>query len=452
MNLRPYQIEIVEHIAQHPRTNLFVPMGAGKTLSVLTALETLDLTEEVYPVLVIAPLRVARSTWPDEVKKWAHLRHLEVSVISGTIHTRNKALFRERADIYCVNYDILPWLVDALGDAWPFMTVVADECTRLKGYRTRQGSKRAAALAKVAFRSNRFVGLTGTPASNGLKDLWGVQWFTDKGDRLGKSYSAYMGRWFKDTAPYANYPVYEPLPHAEREIHEKIADITISVDLKDYLDIREPVVNKIEVELPAPARKAYDAMWKEAVAELRKGEITAVNAAVKTSKCLQLASGAVYTDDNGGWEEVHRAKIDALDSVIEEANGAPVLVAYHFRSDLDRLLKAFPQGRHLDADPKTIEAWNKGEIPVLFAHPASAGHGLNLQDGGNILVFFSLNWNLEEHLQIIERIGPARQAQAGHERPVFIHYILAKETLDHAVLERLSSKKSVVDVLMEAMK
>lgn len=452
MNLRPYQSEIVNHICAHRRTNLFVPMGAGKTVSVLTALDALTLVEDPFPVLVIAPLRVAVSTWPAEVRKWAHLRHLKVSVVTGTPAERNAAL-RVRADIYCVNYDNLQWLEDVLEAAWPFKTIVADECTRLKGFRTRQGSKRAAALAKHAFQADRFIGLTGTPASNGLKDLWGIQWFTDKGERLGKSYSAYMSRWFHDTAPWANYPVYEPLPHADREIHEKIADITISIDLKDYLDIKEPIVSSVEVDLPTPARKAYDGMWRELVAELKKGEVTAVNAAVKTSKCLQIASGAVYIDEGAGsWEEIHRAKIDALESIIEEAGGMPVLVAYHFRSDLVRLQKAFPQGRHLDADPKTIAAWNAGKIPVLFAHPASAGHGLNLQDGGNILVFFSLNWNLEEHLQIIERIGPARQAQSGHDRPVFIYHILARGTLDEAVLERLQGKKRVVEVLMEAVK
>ena len=448
MNLRPYQQQIVEHIAAHPRTNLFVPMGAGKTVSVLTALDILDLVEDVFPVLVVAPLRVASSTWPDEVRKWAHLRHLFVSVVTGSPAERRAAL-KMPADVYCVNYDSLQWLEESLDGARPFRTIVADECTRLKGFRTRQGSKRAAALWRIAKDCTRYIGLTGTPASNGLKDLWGVQWFTDRGERLGKSYQAYMDRWFQNVSR-ADYPVYEPLAHADREIHERIADITISIDLKDYLDIREPIVSLIEVDLPPVARKAYKGMERELVAELQRGEVTAVNAAVKTSKCLQLASGAVYTDDSGTWEEVHRAKIDALESIIEEAGGAPVLVAYHFKHDLERLLKAFPQGRHLDTKPKTIADWNAGKIPVLFAHPASAGHGLNLQDGGNILVFFSLNWGLEEHLQIIERIGPARQAQSGHDRPVFIYYILARDTLDGAVLERLQGKKTVVEALMEA--
>lgn len=452
MKLRPYQLQMVEHIARHPRTNLFVPMGAGKTVSVLTALDALELSEEVFPVLVIAPLRVARSTWPDEIKKWAHLRHLTVSVITGTIHQRNLALFRAEADIYTINYDNLVWLADALGDRWPFQTIVADECTRLKGFRLRQGTKRAKALAKHAFKSPRYIGLTGTPAANGVADLWGISWFLDRGERLGKTHGAFQQRWFSSIATAAGFPIVKPLPHAQAEIEEKLKDICLSIDLSAYIDIRQPVVNTIEVELPKAARRIYDQMEREMVAELRKDkELTAFSAAARTMKLLQIANGAAYTDDKGSWEEIHRAKLEALDSIIEEANGAPVLVAYHFKSDLARLKKAFPQGRHLDADPATIKAWNAGKIPVLFAHPASAGHGLNLQDGGNILAFFSLNWNLEERLQIIERIGPARQAQAGHDRPVFIHNIVAADSIDQLVLQRVEGKREVMDLILEAM-
>ena len=451
MKLRPYQEQIVDHILQHPRTNLFVPMGAGKTVSVLTALDTLSLLDDVFPALVIAPLRVARSTWPDEVQKWAHLRHLKVSVVTGNIRQRGKALDTD-ADIICTNYDNLVWLAEACGDRWPFNTIVADECTRLKGFRLRQGTKRAKALAKYAHQTPRYIGLTGTPAANGVEDLWGITWFLDKGERLGRTHGAFQQRWFSSITTGAGFPIVRPLPHAQAEIEDKLKDICLSIDLSAYIDMREPVVNTIEVELPRAARKIYDQMEREMVAELRKDkELTAFSAAAKSMKLLQIANGAAYTDDQGTWEEIHRAKIDALDSIIEEANGAPVLVAYHFKSDLARLLKAFPQGRQLDADPKTIKAWNAGKIPVLFAHPASAGHGLNLQDGGNILAFFSLNWNLEERLQIIERIGPARQAQAGHDRPVFIHNITAKGTIDQLVLARVEGKREVMDLILEAL-
>ena len=248
----------------------------------------------------------------------------------------------------------------------------------------------------------------------------------------------------------------EPLESSQKEIQALISDVCLSLDAKDYFDLKEPIVNKITVEMPHKARQQYRDMEKKMFLELEghlgPTEVEALNAASKTQKCLQLANGAIYTDESKNWTEVHDAKIQALDDIIEEAGGSPVLVAYHFRHDLARLKSAFPRGVVLDANPETIRSWNAGKIPVLFAHPASAGHGLNLQDGGNIIVFFSVNWNLEEHQQIIERLGPTRQMQAGHNRPVFIHYILANDTVDFDVLERLESKRSVQDILMQAMK
>lgn len=451
ISLRPYQHQMVEQVITHPRTNLFCPMGSGKSVSVLTAIDTLSVLEDVFPVLVVAPLRVANTTWPDEIRKWPHLRHLTASTITGTPAERKAALAR-RADIYTTNFDNLMWLDQELAGRWPFKMIVADEATRLKGFRTRQGTKRARALARYAHATPRYVGLTGTPASGGVQDLWALMWFVDKGERLGTSFKAFTDRWFQTIATTAGFTMIRPLAHAQREIEEKIKDVCLSIDLGQYLDLKEPVVNTIEVELPPKARKIYDAMEREMFSEIRKGlDVAAFNAAAKTMKCLQIANGAVYIDESAGsWEEVHRAKIEALDSIVEEANGAPVLVAYHFRSDLVRLQKAFPKGRVLDADPKTIRDWNAGKIPVLFAHPASAGHGISLQDGGNIIAFFAHNWNLEERLQIIERIGPARQAQSGHDRPVFIHNIIAKGTIDELVLARMEGKKEIVDLIMEA--
>jgi SNF2 family DNA or RNA helicase len=450
LSLRPYQHEIVDHILAHPRTNLFVPMGAGKTSSTLTAIDALSLVEDVFPVLVVAPLRVARSTWPDEIAKWPHLSHLRVAVVTGTMAERKRALSQE-AEIFCINYDNLVWLVEELGSKWPFKMIVADEATKLKGFRTRQGTKRARALAKHAHSTPRYVGLTGTPAANGLQDLWALAWFVDHGERLGNTFTAFTDRWFQTIGTGGGFNIIRPLPHAQREIEQRLEDICLSIDLSAHLDISEPIVNNIRVELPEAARRIYRDMEREMFAELsEEKQIAAFSAAAKTMKCLQLANGAVYTDEAGAWEEIHKAKIEALESVVEEACGMPVLVAYHFKSDLARLQKAFKQGRVLDADPKTIRDWNAGKIPVLFAHPASAGHGINLQDGGNILAFFSMNWNLEERLQVIERIGPARQAQAGHKRPVFIHNIIAKDTVDELVLARVAEKRDIVDLIMEA--
>jgi SNF2 family DNA or RNA helicase len=451
---RGYQDLITDFEVGTDRVNVFAGMGLGKTVSTMTALERLYLAGESEPTLVLAPLRVAQSTWPDEAKKWMHLRNIEVQPILGPKDRRTVALNNRNASIFTINYENLPWLVDWYKHnpkPWPFATVVADESTKLKGFRSRQGTARAKAIASVAHtKIRRWVNLTGTPAPNGLKDLWGQQWFVDGGTRLGRSYSAFTQRWFKPS--YDGFGV-EALPGSQEAIQAAIADCSLSLEAKDWFDIKEPIKNVIPVHLPVKAMQQYRDMEKKMFLELEaEVEIEALNAAAKTQKCLQLANGAVYTDDSHNWQEIHDAKIQALDDIIEESGGAPLLVAYHFKHDLARILHTFPYARTLDSDPSTITDWNAGRIRVLLAHPASAGHGLNLQDGGNILVFFSVNWNLEEHQQIIERIGPTRQMQAGHDRPVFIHYILAHGTLDYDVLDRLETKRSVQDSLLNAMK
>lgn len=448
---RPYQLQIIDGILDQERVGIWAGMGLGKTAATLTAIDHLSLVE-TGPALVLAPLRVARSTWPDEAKKWDHLSHMKVQPVIGDPKERRAALARH-AHVYTMNYENLPWLVEHFGESWPFSIVISDESTRLKGFRLRQGGKRAQALAKVAHKQiTRFVELTGTPSPNGMIDLWGQVWFLDKGKRLGKSFSAFTERWFRQIPTGAGFFQQEILKHSQAEIEGALKDICISIRAEDHFDLREPIVTPVPVELPEAVRDAYKEMHKEMVAQINGHDLEAFNAAAKTMKCLQLANGAVYTDDKGNWTEAHREKIDALESILEEASGAPVLVAYHFKSDLARLKKAFPYGRELDKNPQTITDWNAGKIRLLFAHPASAGHGLNLQDGGNILVFFSLNWNLEEHQQIIERIGPVRQKQAGHDRPVFIYHIIAKDTVDELVLERLASKRSVQDILLEEMR
>lgn len=449
----PYQNVAISHILDTPRCGVYAGMGLGKTVSTLTALDILELVEP-GPSLVIAPLRVAQSTWPDEVRKWEHLRNVEVSAVVGGMKQRREAL-RKPANVFTTNYEQLPWLVEHFGDKWPFRKIVADESTKLKSFRLRQGSKRAQALGKVAHKhASRFIELTGTPSPNGLADLWGQAWFLDQGQRLGRSFQAFTSRWFQSVQVGAdrNAVRLDPLPFAQEQIQERLRDLCISIEAKDWFDIKEPIKNVIRVPLPAKARALYRDMEKEMFMQIDGSDVEALNAAAKTVKCLQIANGAAYTDEQGTWSEVHDAKLQALESIIEEAAGMPVLVAYHFKSDLARLQRSFPRGRVLDSDPQTIRDWNAGKIPVLFAHPASAGHGLNLQDGGNILAFFGLWWNLEEHLQIIERIGPTRQAQAGHDRPVFIHYIVAEDTVDDLVLNRLETKRGVQDILMEAMK
>lgn len=446
---RPYQQIIIDHILANARCAVWAGMGMGKTVSALTVIDAVRLVDN-DPILVLAPTRVANTTWPEEAAKWAHTKHLRVQPVTGAAKDRLQGV-TTRADVHAINYENLPWLVEYWGDRWPYRTVIADESTKLKSFRLRQGGKRAQALAQVAHtKVKRFIELTGTPSPNGLQDLYGQMWFIDRGQRLGRTYEGFKQRWFR---PHPSGFGLEALPHAQKEIQGLLSDICITVEAKDWFDLREPIVNNIYVDMPVRARKTYEDMEKQMFTELDSGhEIEAFNAASRTIKCLQIANGAAYTEGNTEWQDVHDQKLQALESVVEEANGMPVLVAYHFKSDLARLKKHFPKGRELDKNPKTLTDWNKGKIPLMFAHPQSAGHGLNLQDGGNILVFFAHWWNLEERLQVIERIGPTRQLQAGHDRPVWIHNIIARKTVDELVIERVNTKREVQDILMGAMR
>lgn len=440
------QLRIIEWVCAHKRCAIFAPMGSGKTVSTLTALHDLSSTEAIYPILILAPLRVAKHTWLDEIAKWRHLSSLKTSAIVGSVSEREKAL-SVSADVYTVNYENLAWLVTKLDKKWPFKTVVVDESTKLKGFRLRQGTQRAKALATVAHTLvKRVVLLTGTPAPNGVQDLWGQLYFVDKGERLEKSFSKFLDKWF--TVDYSGYN-WTPLPHAQAEIQNAISDIclTVTPDASHPKDV--PIVNKIMIKLAPKVRSQYRQMEKEMFLQLESEGVEALNAATVSTKCAQIANGAIYKE-NKSYEVLHDEKIDALASCIEET-GAPVLVVYNFKSDLDRLRRAFPHGRKLGDSASDMSDWNRGQIPILFIHPMSAAHGLNLQHGGNVLIFFSISWNLEEHLQVIERIGPLRQRQAGYDRHVFIYYILAEDTIDELILERLETKRSIQEVLLTAM-
>ena len=450
---------MIDHAISNPRCALWAGMGMGKTSSTLAVCDALLLAGLARRPLILAPLRVARSTWPGEAEKWEQFAHLRVQPIIGSAEERRAAL-QASADIFTINYDNLVWLVDTLGDNWPFDMVVADESTRLKNFRIKQGGKRTQALSNVAHsKVKRWINLTGTPAPNGLNDLWGQTWFLDGGYRLGRSYSDFENRWFgyqraKDAVnAHKTFVKRIVFPHSQTEIQDRLRDICLTLDPKDWFDLNDPIVRTVEVELPPKARKHYRDMEREMFTHLEGHDIEAFAAAAKTIKCLQMANGAAYVgESNTEWVVTHDEKIEALRSVVEEAAGAPVLVAYHFRSDLARLQAAFPEARQLDASPQTIEDWNAGQIPILLAHPASAGHGLNLQDGGNILVYFGHWWNLEERQQILERIGPMRQKQAGHERPVFVYNIVARDTVDEVGIDRMQSKREVQYLLLEYMK
>lgn len=461
---RQYQADALAFTLAVPRSGLWAGMGMGKTTTMLNHVDARVMAGETRPTLVLGPKRVVVNTWPDEAAKWEHLSGIEVATVVGTPEARLAALKRDVA-VHAINYDNLPWLVDHFANnrlAWPYGAVIADESTRLKSLRVSwrvsskgkkylqgQGGVRSYALARVAHRAPWFTNLTGTPAPNGLKDLWGQTWFLDWGKRLGNSYTAFMERYFE--IGYDDQP--KPRPFAAKQVARRLHDLCLTLDPRDYFDLKEPIARVIRVELPAKARKLYRQMERDMFVQLSEVGIDAETAAAKTMKCLQIANGALYTDEEcTKWEVLHDAKLEALDSVVEEAAGMPVLVAYHFKHDLARLLKAYPQARELDDNPETIREWNSGRIGMLVAHPSSAGHGLNLQDGGNIVVFYGHWWALEDRLQIIERIGPVRQLQAGHDRPVFIYDLAAADTVDEVVLERHAGKADTQELLKKYMR
>ncbi|MBC7601206.1 MAG: DEAD/DEAH box helicase, partial [Ramlibacter sp.] len=394
----------------------------------------------------------AQQTWPKEAKKWANL-DVHVQALTGLDSLKLDQFNRNGGKgFFTTNYEQIPNIV-RLFDPWPFRTIILDESTRCAGFRTRQGTKRMQILAKVAWlpQVQRLIQLTGTPAPNGLKNLWGQLWFLDKGQRLGKTYNAFTSRWFAPS--WDGYGVV-PFKHSQGEIQDLIADLCITIDPRDYMEVDEPIETVIEVELPHEARKLYRemerAMFFELSADGADIEVEAFGAASRINKCLQIANGFVYHGDERNWAPLHEAKLDALESIVEEAGGMPLLVSYQFKTDLLMLKKRFPKGMTLDE--VTEDEWNAGKVPLLFAHPASAGHGLNLQWGSNILVDYSSGWNLEYDDQIVERIGPMRQFQAGLDRAVYRYRLVAVNTVDEMVAERRQTKASVQDILLAAMK
>lgn len=446
---REYQNIAIDFLAEHKRCNLHAGMGLGKTYSVLGALHKLSSDS---PALALGPLRVARGVWTSEQREWADLHDFRVVPITGTVLEREAAL-RAPAHLHTINYDNVQWLIEKFGDRWPFCTVIADESTRLKGFRVKQGTKRSNALSSVAHKyCSRWINLTGTPAPNGLKDLWGQQWFVDGGAALGRSYSAFEQRWYK-CKTHGQHTVWVPEDFAFDQIVEAIKPTTLTIDAKDWFDVDEPIVNNVYVEMPDAARRQYRQMEKQFFAEVEKGLLTASTAGVKAQKLLQMASGAAYHEDGKTWSHLHDEKMAALASIIEESAGAQVLVAYQFRHELERLQKFFPHIRPIKREDYQFEEdWNKLRVPLACGHPASFGHGLSLQHGGNTIVYLGQTFDLELYAQVLERIGPIRQKQSGYERPVFVHHILARGTVDEDVLWRRESKATLSETFKHAMK
>lgn len=436
-----YQQYATEYIKSHPVAAVLLDMGLGKTAISLTAL--LDLlfdSFEAHRILVIAPLRVARDTWPAEIEKWDHLSMLTYSVAVGSEKDRKAALMRD-ADIYIINRENVQWLVEQSGIPFTFDTVIVDELSSFKNHQ----SKRFKALMKVRPRIKRIVGLTGTPSANGLMDLWAEFKVLDMGHRLGRFIGMYRNNYFRpDKRNGQIIYSYKLLPGADKAIYKQISDITISMKATDHLKMPELVMNTHTVELSDDEREHYDELKQTLVLQLPEKEITVANAAALTGKLLQMANGAIY-DDDGDHIHIHDRKLDALEDLIEGANGKPVLVAYWFKHDLERIKSRF-KVREIKSS-SDIREWNAGKIPVAVIHPASAGHGLNLQTGGSTLIWFGLTWSLELYQQTNARLW-----RQGQQDTVVIHHIITDDTVDGRVLKALQSKEKIQDSLIAAVK
>lgn len=440
-----YQTYAIRFIEQNPVAAVLLEMGLGKTTITLTAIQNLMYDSfDVHKVLVIAPLRVAKNTWSAELEKWEHLKHLTYSVVVGTAEER-KAALRRRADIYIINRENIQWLVEQ--GRFDFDMAVIDELSSFKNHQT----KRFRALMKVRPRLKRIVGLTGTPSSNGLMDLFAEFRLLDMGERLGRFIGQFRNTYFQPNKRNGMIVYsYKPLPGAEDAIYEKISDITISMRATDHLKMPELIMSEYTVEMSAYEKEKYMALKKEMILELPDGEVTASNAASLSSKLSQMANGAIY-DDNKQSVQIHDRKLDVLEDIIESANGKPILVAYWFKHDLkrikERLYKLHIPFSTMDKSD-SIQKWNNGELPVALIHPASAGHGLNLQSGGNYLVWFGLTWSLELYQQTNARLYRQGQKSA----TVVIQHIITKGTIDERILKALQDKDEIQTTLLEAVK
>lgn len=446
-NPHEYQKYATNFIENHPVSAVLLSMGLGKSVITLTALNDLLFDSfDAHKILVIGPLRVSRYTWPEEIKKWDHLKNLKYAIAIGSEKERITAL-KSKADIYIINRENVEWLVDKSGVPFDFDTVVIDELSSFKNGR----AKRFKSLLKVRPKVKRIIGLTGTPASNGLMDLWAEFRVLDMGERLGRFITKYRECYFQPDKRNAQVIFsYKPLPFAESEIYDKISDITISMKAIDHLKMPELISNEYKVYLNDDEKEKYKAMKDDMIIELDDEEITASNATSLSNKLSQLANGAIYTEDKSVIE-IHNRKLDALEDMIESANGKPVLVAFWFKHDLSRIeerLKSVKINYSKLDTSESIEKWNKQELTVGLIHPASAGHGLNLQSGGSTIIWFGLTWSLELYQQTNARLW--RQGQTSST--VVIEHIITDGTIDEQILKALSSKEIIQSALIDAVK
>lgn len=441
--LRDYQKYAVNFILNHKQAGLFLDMGLGKTLSTLIAINDLKLLEDLGKVLIIAPLSVAKNTWPAEIKKWDQTKDLTYALILGSRDQRSRALATSK-DLYIINRENIPWLVNYYKKRWPFKTVIIDELSSFKN----PAAKRFKALRLVRGRITRIIGLTGTPAPNSLLDLWPEIYLLDQGERLGRTITSYRDTYF-NPGQRSGYVVYNWVlkPDCETKIYKKIDDIAISMKSHDYLKLPQRINNTIKVKMTPTELGLYKKLEKEYVINIAKrGEVTASNAAVLSNKLLQLANGAIY-DDDLKTIKIHDHKLNALEEITEEAQGQPILVFYQYKQDCSRILEKFSNAKKLDLNGDDIKNWNAGKIPMLLVQPQSAGHGLNLQYGGHIIVWFGLTWSLEYYQQ-----ANARLDRQGQTNSVIVHHIVTEKTIDERVMNVLSGKAEKQNALLTAVK
>lgn len=444
-NLHDYQRKAVQHIIEHPYSALLLDMGLGKSVSTLTAIKMLiDEYLEVSKVLIIAPKRVAESTWSDEINKWDHLKGLTVSKILGTERQRKEAL-KAKADIYLINRENVAWMVAYLQGWFPFDMLVIDELSSFKSPK----AARFKALRLVRPKITRVVGLTGTPAPNGLIDIWSQLYLLDMGERLERTITAYRQKYFRPGRSNGQVVFdYKIQDGSEQAIYDRISDICISMKAEDYLELPQRIDQTVEVNLSDKVMERYQEFEKQQVLAIEEeGDISAVNAAALSNKLLQFGNGAIY-DAERNVHTIHDEKLEALDEIIEAANGQPVLVFYSFKHDASRIAQKFKAYRPVLIDgADDIKAWNRGDIQLMLAHPASAGHGLNLQAGGHIVVWFGLNWSLELYQQ-----ANARLHRQGQTKPVTVYHLVAKGTMDEDVMTAIAGKSDKQEALMQAVK
>lgn len=442
----PYQQYCAARIVADAAVGLFLDMGLGKTVITLDAINTLRYDRwAVQRVLIIAPKKVAEGTWTKEAQKWEHLRHLRISAVLGSQQKRLRALATP-ADIYVINRDNVAWLVDYFKNAWPFDMVVLDESSSFKNSQ----SKRFKALKLVRSRINRLVELTGTPASNGLIDLWAQIYLLDGGARLGRTLGQYRERFFDpDKRSRTQIFSYTPKDGSMEYIQQSIGDICVSMKAEDYLNLPDRMFDDVPVVLDDKARKAYRQLERDLLLELDEGQITAASAGVLTGKLLQLCNGAVYDSEKRPLA-IHNCKVEAFLEVLEQLNGQHCLVFYNFQHDRDRLLAALePLGLRVRVYQNAADedAWNAGEVDVLLAHPASCAYGLNLQNGGHHIVWFGLTWSLEQYEQANKRLH-----RQGQRHPVIVHHLVVQGGMDEDVIESLRAKGDTQEALMDALK